>query len=571
MKRTFAFLGFLLAVCWLVTSAAAQTTAFTYQGRLTDNGGPANGDYSFQFRVLTAQSNGSQVGGMLTADGVTVTSGRFTVQLDFGAGIFTGPARWLEIGVRPKGSVNAYTILNPRQPITATPYAIQAANAGVATLANSVPNGAIGSAQLAVNAVQPNNLANGSIGSSKLAAGAAAANLASGGLGGVASGGVILSADPNATSLINAGYVKIGKAFLGPETQWEARNNDGAPSARSYHSTVWTGSEMIVWGGLIVNGPVYIGTAGDGGRYNPTADIWSALQSTNAPTMRFGHSAVWTGSEMIIWGGTNSNAILNDGGRYNPLTDTWTAIQMTNAPSIRRNHTAVWTGSEMIIWGGDNGSTSLNDGGRYNPTTDTWTALQSTNAPATRAGHAAVWTGYEMVVWGGKNSDGYLNTGGRFNPADNSWTATQSIGAPGARSYPSSVWTGIEMIVWGGYDGRALNTGGRYNPTTDSWLPTSTIRGLSPRLAQGAVWTGEEMIIWGGSDLVANFNDGGRYNPVSNSWTATPGSGSPSVRNGHSVVWTGSEMIVWAGLDYYSYRDTFSYTPGRVLYLYQRP
>ena len=467
MQRTFTFLVFILTACLLTQSAAAQSTAFTYQGRLTEDGGPANGNYDFQFKVLTAQSNGSQLGGILTANGVMVTRGRFTVPLDFGAGIFTGPARWLEIGVRPNGSVNAYTTLNPRQPITATPYAIQAANANVAALANSVPNGAIGSAQLAANAIQATNLANGSIGSAQLAAGAAAANLASGGLGGVASGGVILSPDPNATNLIRAGYVKIGKARLGPETQWEARNNTGAPSARSGSKAVWTGNEMIVWGGLIVSGSVYIGTAGDGGRYNPTTDSWSAMQSTNAPAARLGHSAVWTGSEMIIWGGTNSNAILNDGGRYNPLTDNWTAIQMTNAPSIRRYHNAVWTGSEMLVWGGDNGSISLNDGGRYHPTTDTWAAIQSTNAPAARTSHSAVWTGYEMVVWGGKNSDGYLNTGGRFNPADNSWTATQTTAAPSARYTHSAIWTGIEMIVWGGYDGRALNTGGRYNPTTE--------------------------------------------------------------------------------------------------------
>ena len=203
-----------------VFSAGAQGTAFTYQGRLTDDGHPAQGDYDFQFKIFNVQSSGSQIGGIITANGVNVASGRFTVLLDFGASIFTGPARWLEIGVRPKGSVSAFTTLTPRQPVTAAPYAIQAANASIAVLANSVSAGAIGSAQLAVSAVQATNLANGSIGSAKLAAGAAAANLASGGLSGVASGGVILSPDANATNLLNAGYVKIGKAQLGPETEW---------------------------------------------------------------------------------------------------------------------------------------------------------------------------------------------------------------------------------------------------------------------------------------------------------------------------------------------------------------
>ena len=63
------------------------------------------------------------------------------------------------------------------------------------------------------------------------------------------------------------------------------------------------------------------------------------------------HTAVWTGSEMIVWGGEFSG-YSNTGGRYNPSTDSWTATSLTNAPSARDGHTAVWTGSEMIVWGG---------------------------------------------------------------------------------------------------------------------------------------------------------------------------------------------------------------------------
>src|SRR5947207_8563188 len=68
-----------------------------------------------------------------------------------------------------------------------------------------------------------------------------------------------------------------------------------------------------------------------------------------------------------------------------------------DAPSARRQHTAVWTGTEMIIWGGTNDST----GGRYNPAVDMWTATSTTKAPSARTGHTAVWTGNEMIVWGG--------------------------------------------------------------------------------------------------------------------------------------------------------------------------
>ena len=64
------------------------------------------------------------------------------------------------------------------------------------------------------------------------------------------------------------------------------------------------------------------------------------------------HTAVWTGSEMIVWGGYDGGNVLNTGGRYNPSTDSWTATSTTNAPAARTDHTAVWTGSEMIVWGG---------------------------------------------------------------------------------------------------------------------------------------------------------------------------------------------------------------------------
>src|SRR5437868_4277181 len=99
-----------------------------------------------------------------------------------------------------------------------------------------------------------------------------------------------------------------------------------------------------------------------------TDDSWTATSTTNPPSARYIHTAIWTGSEMIVWGGNNgSNSVLNTGGRYNPDTDSWTATSTTNAPTGRWIHTAVWTGSEMIVWGGDNArGGDFNTGGRYN-------------------------------------------------------------------------------------------------------------------------------------------------------------------------------------------------------------
>ena len=115
---------------------------------------------------------------------------------------------------------------------------------------------------------------------------------------------------------------------------------------------------------------------------------------------------------MIVWSGFDGFSRLNTGGRYDPDTDSWTATSTTNAPSGRTAHTAQWSGSEMIVWGGNPGP--LNTGGRYDPGTDSWTATSTTDAPSARRLHTAVWTGSEMIVWGGVNGTVRLNTGGRY-------------------------------------------------------------------------------------------------------------------------------------------------------------
>ncbi len=196
---------------------------------------------------------------------------------------------------------------------------------------------------------------------------------------------------------------------------WSATSTTDAPTGRYIHTAVWTGSEMIVWGG-VDNGPDYVDT---GGKYNPSTDSWTATSTTNAPSGRYRHTAVWTGNEMIVWGGYDGSYTI-DGGRYNPVTDSWTATSTTNAPPGRFHHTAVWTGSEMIVWGGISGPglTYLNSGGRYNPVTDSWIATSTTNVPTGRYDHTAVWTGSEMIVWGGYNGSTFLNTGGKIQSRD---------------------------------------------------------------------------------------------------------------------------------------------------------
>ena len=124
---------------------AAQGTAFTYQGRLNDGAVPANGLYDLQFSAFTAITAGTLVAGPTNYSAVPVTNGLFTVTIDFGPGIFTGPARWLEIATRTNGAASFSPPLTPRQSVTPSPYAIYAGSAGTAS---AVSSGAISAPQL---------------------------------------------------------------------------------------------------------------------------------------------------------------------------------------------------------------------------------------------------------------------------------------------------------------------------------------------------------------------------------------------------------------------------------------
>jgi N-acetylneuraminic acid mutarotase len=138
---------------------------------------------------------------------------------------------------------------------------------------------------------------------------------------------------------------------------WTPMTLSDAPTGRASHVAVWTGDEMIVWGG---------GTD-SGGRYDPVADDWSAISTVDAPSARILAEGVWTGKHMIVWGGCDSTSFVSwhdTGGRYDPNGDTWTATSLVGVPIARYGHTAIWNGSHMIVWGGYNGG-YLASGGRY--------------------------------------------------------------------------------------------------------------------------------------------------------------------------------------------------------------
>ena len=329
---------------------------------------------------------------------------------------------------------------------------------------------------------------------------------------------------------------------------WSEMSIVGQPSQRSSFTMIWTGSKMIVWGGKAISG----NALQDGALYDPSNNTWTAMSTLNGPGFRHSHTAVWTGTSMVVWGGISpAGAVLNTGGLYNPAANTWTPTSTgPNVPSGRIGHTAVWTGTEMIVWGGGAAfSQPVNTGAAYDPVTDTWRGVSvSPQTPAARSGHAALWTGSRMAVWGGVANDNDLNSGGLYDPSTDTWTPSSAVGCPSVRRASTTIWTGSLMIVWGGAtvaNNHGFDTGGRYDPATDSWTPTFLPSSPEARSSVSPIWTGNLMLVWGGVGNQTNL--GRRYDPMTDSWSPMSSAGVPASRSGHSAVWTGTEMLVWGG------------------------
>src|SRR5215469_14605355 len=174
MKKLIQYSGLFLCLANLnlqLSTAFAQGTAFTYQGRLNSGGAPANGSYDLQFSLYNVSTNGVIFAGPLTNSATGVSNGLFTVTLDFGPGVFTGPGYWLDISVRTNGG-GTFTELAPRQALLPTPYAIMANSASnllgtlpAAQLTGQIPagqlNGPIASSNISGTYSQPVTFNNG--------------------------------------------------------------------------------------------------------------------------------------------------------------------------------------------------------------------------------------------------------------------------------------------------------------------------------------------------------------------------------------------------------------------------
>lgn len=327
----------------------------------------------------------------------------------------------------------------------------------------------------------------------------------------------------------------------------------------------------------------------------PTPAALGSLDGTWVPIAeapipgRLGHSAVWTGTEMIVWGGDPSSA-RSDGAAYDPASDTWRVL--ATAPiDVRYLHVATWTGTEMLVWGGlDRADSGRSDGAAYDPARDRWRRLPA--APLVGTGsQAAVWARDRWIVVDGvptgvdplrlgvaaywPDTDSWSTLPGLELPSANAISVTSSgedlvllatafdgpargfllsLGAPdpawrsiadppldGMSSQGTELWTGTEVLV----RAAAAGGGGRvvaYDPNLDRW------RAASPPPAG----LGGGLNTWTGTLAIFGLGTGGMdrltvYDPGRDGWLLLPRPGA-EIRESATQTWTGDRLILWGGL-----------------------
>ncbi len=216
----------------------------------------------------------------------------------------------------------------------------------------------------------------------------------------------------------------------------------------------------------------------EGAAYDPATDRLRPVPDAPVP-LRWWHSAVWTGEEMIVWGGSDDyeaegtrgcpSSFVDAGAAYDPESNRWRLLPPAPIEG-RMLHEEVWTGEEMIVWGGSNGDCAANSpiaGAAYDPERDKWRTIR--DAPMSGRGYFdAVWTGTEMILWGGSIAGRGvpLDDGAAYDPRANAWRTLPAAPIQ-ARDYPALAWTGREVVVWGGccrQRGGYFRNGAVYHP-----------------------------------------------------------------------------------------------------------
>ena len=295
---------------------------------------------------------------------------------------------------------------------------------------------------------------------------------------------------------------------------------------------VWTGEEMIVWGGESdeLGSEVF----SDGAAYDPETGQWRLIaESPLRP--RIYHVAAWTGEEMLIVGGIP----WPDAAAYDPTSDSWRPIRPPPIPVRGPGGVgpegylgAVWTGEELVVW-----NVQSDEAAAYNPDMDEWRVLPATEMDVDNG--ALRWDGenvyaFGTVVFNPPNSEEMSTSrlaGDEWERLPDTEFAEEGFSALA----PLTAWTGQRFLAWGdsGEDGLTIE----FDPSTDTWSPTEDVIS-APCEAHGEPLAGEGVVFtfsWCQLSI-------GIYDTETDTWSEAAVDGSPRARY---TVWTGDTLINW--------------------------
>ena len=567
-------------------SVLAQGTAFTYQGRLNNNGATTSGLYDMQFAVLDAAAGGFQIGGTLTTNAVVVSNGLFTVTLDFGANVFTGANRWLNLAVKTNGAVS-FTPLTPSQQITAAPYAITAG-----TVTGVIPAASLSGLYTGpVTMNNPGNVFNGALFAGVFTGnGAGLTSVNASTLGGLSSAafwktngnsganptnGAFLGTTDNLPLEFRVNGARALRLEPVPGSTNEVNVIGGSVGNRvtsgAYGATVWGGG----FDGTNNHGNTVAGNFGtvSGGRQNSANNAETTVAGGRANTATGANSTISGGYANTVSGAYGSIA----GGVFNSLTGADdAAIGGGYQNTIQSNSTYATIsggGSNIILTNADRGTigggivntvgategtvsggafnsalafSSTIGGGGGNAASGGWSTIAGGRANlVTNADYATIGGGYQNTI---QPNSPYATIGGGVANTIQTNADTAMIGGGHNNTIQSAAHS---AIVGGGYNVIQSNAhdsmigGGGYN-TIQTNAHSSFIGGGGVNTIQSdafyavigggyqnTIQTNDfySAIVGGGANTIQNFSGGsviggGLYNVIqSNAYNATLGGG----------------------------------------------
>ncbi|MGH8029756.1 MAG: Kelch repeat-containing protein, partial [Arenimonas sp.] len=344
---------------------------------------------------------------------------------------------------------------------------------------------------------------------------------------------------------------------------------------------VATGSEVLIWGGLLSDDEQPIPSRTSNGlAYNPTTDSWHYIPAVGAPTQFCGTTlGLWTGNKLLVFVGNceywpaGSASLLEQPFQvalYDPVANAWTPVAPPPAdyrPSF--GFTAVWTGSKAILYGGTNtiGRDDVthdptNQGASFDPATGLWTPFTISPAQvglpsSERTFHQAIWAGTTMYVFGGGDdaeSCGASLSAFAFNPFTGVGSALGARMATDLGPWGKVHWTGSKVVTFGigtnapscSIDSAQMYLALRYDPATLVWTRLPPL--VQPHYSATSLMVGNNRLVaWGGTSNGNPLGTGAIYRFDTNIWTPMATAGAPVARSGSLVAAIGDEAVILGG------------------------